>query len=80
MGLHVAWTDKGKLSSFEEYRKNVFIARENNSKFQGMYDKLRGRVIVDLLMDDFHLLWLIKDLFPNPPTYEKYIDIDISYI
>jgi hypothetical protein len=47
MGLHAAWTDKGKLSSFEEYRKNVFIAKENDSKFQGMFDKLRGRVIVD---------------------------------
>jgi hypothetical protein len=79
MGLPSAWTDKGKLFPFEEYKKNMFIARENDSKFQGMSDKLRGRVIVDLLMDDFHLLWLIKELFPNPPTYEKYTDLDISY-
>jgi hypothetical protein len=44
-----------------------------------MYDKLRGQVIVDLLMDDFNLLRLIKELFPNPPTYEKYTNLDIAY-
>ena len=42
LGLPSAWTDKGKLFPFEEYRKYMFIAKENESKFQGMYDILRG--------------------------------------
>jgi len=79
MGLPSTWIDKERLLTFEEYRKNPFISRENDSKFQGMSDKLRGRVIVYLLMDDFHLLSLIEELFPNPPTYEKYTDLDIAY-
>jgi hypothetical protein len=79
IGLPSAWSDKGKFLSFEEYRKSLFIARESESKFQGMADKLRGQIIVDLLMDDFHLLWKIKKLFSNPPTYEKYTEIDITY-
>jgi hypothetical protein len=65
--------------SFEEYRKILFIARESESKFQGMAGKLRGQIIVDLLMDDFHLLWKIKKLFSNPPTYENYTELDITY-
>jgi hypothetical protein len=57
----------------------MLIARESESKFQGMADQLRGQIIVDLLMDDFHLLWQIKNLFLNPPTYEKYTKLDITY-
>jgi hypothetical protein len=34
---------------------------------------------VDILIDDFYLLWKIKNLFSSPPTYEKYIELDIAY-
>jgi hypothetical protein len=60
IGSPSTWSDKGKFLSFEEYIKSLFIARESESKFQGMAEKLRGQVIVDLLMDDFHLLWQKK--------------------
>jgi hypothetical protein len=42
IGPPSTWTDKGNLFPFEEYKKKMFIARENESKFQGMSDKLRG--------------------------------------
>jgi hypothetical protein len=42
MGLPSAWNDKGKLLSFENYRRNLFTIRENEDKFQGMVDTLRG--------------------------------------
>jgi hypothetical protein len=79
MALPSAWNDKGKFLSFKSYRKNLFIARESEAKFQGVADNLRGKTIVDLLIDDFYLLWQIENLFSCPPTYEKYTDIDITY-
>jgi len=42
MGLPLAWNDKGKLFSFEGYRKNLFSIRESEEKFKGMADNLRG--------------------------------------
>jgi hypothetical protein len=74
MGFPSTWNDKGKLLSFESYRKTLFIVRESEQKFQGIVDNLRGQTIVDVLIDDFYLLWKIKNLFSSPPTYEKYID------
>jgi hypothetical protein len=44
-----------------------------------MADSLRGKTIVDLLIDDFYLPYQIKNLFPNPPTYEKYTKLDIGF-
>jgi hypothetical protein len=79
MGFPSAWDDKGKLLSFESYRNNLFIIRESEENFKGMVDNLRGQTIVDLLIDDFYLLWKIKNLFSIPPTYEKYIELDIAY-
>jgi hypothetical protein len=79
MGLPSAWNDKGKLLSYESYRKNLFVARDSEAKFQGMDNNLRGKTIVDLLIDDFYLLWQIKNIFLSPPTYEKYTELDIAY-
>jgi hypothetical protein len=79
MGLPSTWDDKGKLLSYESYRNNLFIIRESEEKFKGMVDNLRGQTIVDLLIDDFYLLWKIKNLFSSPPTYEKYTELDITY-
>ena len=46
---------------------------------QGIVDTLRGQTIVDVLIDDSYFLWKIKILFSSPPTYEKYIELDIAY-
>jgi hypothetical protein len=79
MGLPSAWDKKGKMLSYENYRKNLFIFRGKEDKFQRMVDTLRGKTIVDILIDDFYLLWKIKSLFSNPPTYEKYTELDITF-
>jgi hypothetical protein len=60
MVLPSAWNDKGKLLSFEGYMKNLFTIRENEEKFQGIIDNLRGQTIVDLLIGDFYLLSIFK--------------------
>jgi hypothetical protein len=79
MGLPSAWDDKGKLLSYENYIKSLFIAREKEDKFKGMADILRGQTSVHIVIDDFYLLSQIKNLFQNPPTYEKYKELDITY-
>jgi hypothetical protein len=60
MGLPSTWDEKWKLLSYESYINNSFIIRESEENFKGMADNLRGRTIVDLLIDDFCLLWKIK--------------------
>jgi hypothetical protein len=59
--------------------KSLFIAREKDDKFQNMTNTLRGQTIVDLLIDDFYLLWQTKNLFSHAPTYEKYTKLDIAF-
>jgi hypothetical protein len=56
MWLPSTWDDKEKLLSYENYKKNLFIAKEKEDKFQGMVDTLRGQTIVNILTDDFYLL------------------------
>jgi hypothetical protein len=53
----------------------LFIIRENEDKFQGMVDILRGHTSVELLIYDFYL----ENLVTRPPTYEKYTELDIAY-
>jgi hypothetical protein len=42
MGLPSTWDDQGKLLSYENYRKFLFISREIEDIFQGIVDTLRG--------------------------------------
>jgi len=56
MGLPSALNDKGRLLSIKSYKKSLFIAIQNETKFQGMAGNLRGKTIVDLLINDFYLL------------------------
>jgi hypothetical protein len=67
------------MISYENYKKSCLLVREKEDKFQRMVDTLRGQTIVDILIDDFYLLWKIKRLFSNPPTYEKYTELDIAF-
>jgi len=55
-------------------------AKENTSKFKEVTGMIKGKMIVDCLSDDFYLLWQIKNLFATTPTYEKYIELDITCI
>jgi len=68
MQLPSTWDDKGKLLSYEIYKKNLFIIRESEEKFKGISNNLRAHTIIDLLIYDFYLLRKIKNLFSIPPT------------
>jgi hypothetical protein len=57
MGLPTVWNDKGKILTFECYKRDMFKVRENEDKFQGITEVLKGQTIVDILIDDFYLLW-----------------------
>jgi len=56
MVLPTIWDDKGRLLTFESYKRNPFKVEENEDKFQGMTEVLKGQIIVDILIDDFYLL------------------------
>jgi hypothetical protein len=43
-----------------------------------MSEVFTGQTIVDILTDDFYLLWQIKNMFSSPLSYEKYIELDID--
>jgi hypothetical protein len=42
MGLPSAWDKKGKMLSYENYIKSLFVVRGKEDKFQRMVDTLRG--------------------------------------
>jgi hypothetical protein len=56
-GLPTAWDDKGDILTFENYIRELFKVIENEDKFQGMIEVLKGQTIVDILIDDFCILW-----------------------
>ena len=78
MGLPEIYGKKGLLP-FPKYQPLLVKARENSNKFKGATRVLKGKIIVDLLDEDFFLLWHLRNLFDSPPTYERYTKVDISY-
>jgi hypothetical protein len=42
LGLSLALNDKGRILSSRSYKKSLFLARQNETNFQGMDDSLRG--------------------------------------
>jgi hypothetical protein len=78
MGLPEIYGKKGLLP-FPEYQPLLVKSRENANKFKGATRVLKGKTIVDLLDEDFFLLWHLRNLFDTPPTYERYTEVDISY-
>jgi hypothetical protein len=53
--------------------------REDTNKFGGITEMLKCPIIVDLLDEDFFLLWKLGNLFVIIPTCERYIEVDIGY-
>jgi hypothetical protein len=78
MGLPEYYGKKGLLS-LQDYKQILIKSREDVGKFIGVTGMLRGQLIVELLDDDFFLLWKLRNLFVSPPTYERYIEVEISY-
>ena len=68
MRLPSAQDKYGKLLSYENYKKSLFLAKEKDDKFQSMANTLRGQTIVDLLIDDLYLLLKTKNSFSHTPT------------
>jgi hypothetical protein len=66
------------LFSTEAYEDMLIKERDDITKFQDMDGVLKGQTIVCKLIDDFHLLWKIKTLFPNIPSYDRYTELDIA--
>jgi hypothetical protein len=54
-------------------------AREATNKFRGITSMLKGPIIVDLLEEDFFLLWKLKNLFVITLIYERYTEVGIAY-
>jgi hypothetical protein len=78
-GLPECWDKKGNLFSLQNYQQFFIKSREDTSKFRGITGMLKGQIIVDLLDEDFFLLWKLRNLFVITPTYERYTEVDISY-
>jgi len=79
MGLQNRWGKKANIFTFGNYKQSLIKAKEDTTKFKEVIDMIKGQTIVDCLSDDFYLLWKIKNLFVNAPTYEKYTKLDIAY-
>jgi len=79
MGLPSAWYKYAKLLPYEGYKEILFISREKDDKFQNISNNLASQIIVDLLIDEFYLLWKMKNLFTHTPTYEKITKLDITF-
>jgi tRNA A58 N-methylase Trm61 len=47
MGLPDCWGKKGNFLTFENYKQNLFMARENTSKFKEVTRMIKGQTIVD---------------------------------
>ena len=77
--LPECWDKKGNLFSLQNYQKNLIKSREDTSKFIGITRMLKGQIIVDLLDEDFFLLWKLRNLFVIIPTFERCTEVDISY-
>jgi len=78
MALPSCW-DKNRNFIQQEASEEILIKEMNDiTKFQDMDGVLKGQTIVCKLINDFHLLWIIKILFPNIPSYDRYARLDIA--
>jgi hypothetical protein len=77
MGLLEIYGKKGLLP-FPEYQPLLVNERENANKFKEATRVLQEQTIVDLLDEDFFLLWHLRNLF-DTPTYKRYTEVDIAY-
>jgi len=57
MGLPTFWSKKGGILTFENYRHNLFKVKESDEKIDEVTWVIRGKTIVNNLIDDLCLLW-----------------------
>ena len=60
--------------------KSLFPARQKEDKFQGVVNFLKGQTILDLLTDEFYLLWKIKNLFSKNVSIKKICACILSFL
>jgi len=78
-GLPSCWNKQGSLLSWEQYE--IFLVEEK-SEINASHDKtkiLKGDTIMNYLLGDFQLLWLVKNLFTDKPTYTKVTNLKMAF-
>ena len=78
MALPSCWDKNRNFIQHEAYEDMLIKARDDITKFQVMDSVLNHQTIVCKLIDNFHLLWKMKTLFPNIPSYDRYTELDIA--
>jgi hypothetical protein len=78
MGLPPCWDKNGNFIQYKSYKDMLIKARDDITQFQYMDGVLKCQTIFCKLIDGFHLLWKIKNLFPNIPSYDRYTVHDIA--
>jgi len=79
MGLLEYYGKKGNFLSLLEYKPLLISTREKSSEFKGATGSLKGQTVVDLLDEDFFLLWDLRNLFQISPTYEACTKLQKDY-
>ena len=76
-GLPSFWDNNGKMILKENYDSLLKAFRMDHVKFQDMEKGMKGKVIIDKLNEDSHVLnqfQLIKSTFP-PISYVSCVDL-----
>lgn len=57
------------------------LLRERNQvdKFAHIAGVMKGQTIMDKLIDDFYLLYQVKNIFSIVPNYQKYTELGVPY-
>jgi hypothetical protein len=72
MALPSCWDKNRNFIQHETYEDTLIKERDYITKFQVMNGVYKGQNIVYKLIDDFNLLWKIKTLVANIPSYDRY--------
>ena len=60
-GLPFFWQEKGAMLTKNAYYENLIVRRKEHLKFADMTSSLTGRIIVDMLANEFEILFSFKE-------------------
>lgn len=78
-GLPSCWVEQGILLSWEQYETLLVEAKSKTNSSHEKTTILKGATILNHLQRHFQLLWLVKTLFTNKPTYTKVTNLRMAY-
>lgn len=78
-GLPSFWDNNDYLIPQEAYQALLAHQRNEDSKFKELDKHLKGHVIVDMLTDDFELLFQFRSILENLPplSYSQYVEMEV---